>query len=359
MNIHDIVTAHARFSRRHLLVSSSALALASQSAQSQITFGRAIRVAMIGWEGHPGEITGPLSRLPEVRIIAASGVPPGRLKGARLYPDYRHMLDREKPDIVAVTNNNGERAQAILEAARRGFNIIAEKPLAIHRKDYEQVKQTILDNKIRLGMLLPMRFDSPYRLLRQVVEQGLIGEVGQIGAQKSYVAGDRPPWFLDKRTYGSTILWIGIHMFDLMLFTSGRDFRAVASFAARVGQPELKDMQNVTATLLRLDNGGVATLRMDYFRPATAGSHGDDRLRLAGTRGIVEYQPSLGVVLMNDLGPPEKLTRLPERGSVFVDYLEWLYKGTSPGLTMEEIWRANEVTLAAHEAAEQGRILQI
>ena len=57
-------------------------------------------------------------------------------------------------------------------------------------------------------------------------------------------------------------------------------------------------METATASVLQLDNGGLATLRVDYFRPETAPTHGDDRLRLAGTKGIVEYQASTGVTLM-------------------------------------------------------------
>ena len=43
------------------------------------------------------------------------------------------MLDNEKLDVVSVTNNNGERAEAIVEAAKRKINIVAEKPLSIDK----------------------------------------------------------------------------------------------------------------------------------------------------------------------------------------------------------------------------------
>ena len=118
-------------------------------------------------------------------------------------------------------------------------------------------------------------------------------------------------------------------------------------------------MQNVTATLFRLDNGGSATLHMDYLRPAAASGHGDDRLRVSGSRGIVEYQESTGVALMTDKSGPEVVRDLPRRQSVFLDFLQSVYQGAKPALTWPEIVRANEVTLAAHTAAEQHRFVAI
>jgi predicted dehydrogenase len=194
--------------------------------------------------------------------------------------------------------------------------------------------------------------------MRQVVDSGEIGEVAQIDAQKSYQLDVRPAWQKDARTYGSTILWIGIHMIDLMAFTSGRGFSQAASFQGHVAFPELGDLENATATIFRLDNGGTATLRMDYLRPAAAQGHGDDRLRLAGTKGIVEYREDSGVTVISGSGRRSVAT-LPPRGSVFADFVLSAYAGAKPALTWPEIVRANLVTMAAHEAAKRGAIVRI
>jgi hypothetical protein len=44
---------------------------------------------------------------------------------------------------------------------------------------------------------------------------------------------------------------------------------------------------------------------------------------------------------------------------VFLDFLRAVYLGAPPQLSWPEIVRANEVTLAAHLAAEQHRIVAI
>ncbi len=52
------------------------------------------------------------------------------------------------------------------------------------------------------------------------------------------------------------------------------------------------------------------------------------------------------------------MENLPAAGSVFIDFLEHVYNGKPTMLPDRDIWRANEVTMAAHEAAEQGKFIK-
>jgi predicted dehydrogenase len=360
-----------RTSRRTLLAGTLGSGLLAQvEAAQEVRLPRKIRLALAGFDGHPEEILRVLPRLPDVELaaVAGEGSDPAALANglknryaakARHYDTLRELLAAEQVDVVALCNNNGRRAAGILACAARKINVIAEKPLALGRADLDAVYAAVKKSGIHLGMLLPMRFDPPYLAMRRIVESGAIGEVLQMEAQKSYQLGARPEWQKHAGTYGSTILWIAIHSIDLMLFVSGRTFTEAVSLQAHVGFPEAGEMQNVTASLFRLDNGGCATLHMDYLRPSKAPGHGDDRLRVSGSRGIVEYQESAGVTLVTEKSGPEVVRDLPGQQSVFLDYLQSVYQGATPALTWAEIVRANEATLAAHAAAEQRRFVAI
>src|SRR3954469_10897388 len=110
-------------------------------------------------------------------------------------------------------------------------------------------------------------------------------------------------------------------MIDLMRYTSGREFKEAVGMQTHIGFPDLGEMENVTASIFKLDNGGIANLRMDYLRAASAATHGDDRLRLAGTKGVAEYQASTGVTLMTADEKPHVIEKLPAQQSVFLDFL--------------------------------------
>ena len=351
-------------SRRSLLV-----AAAAPFAAGQIRLPRKIRVAIIGLQGHTGLIVEPLPQLPDVEIVAICDEDAAALnrfvrghaalQKARTYADYRRMLDQEKLDVVAVCNDDGHRAAAILACVERKLHVISEKPLATNRKDLESVKSAVAKQGVKLGMLLDMRYTPPYRGLREIVKAGKIGEVAQMSAQKSYIAGKREAWYKSRDTYGSTILWIGIHMIDLMRFTTGRDFKQASSFMGHVGFPELGSMETTTASAFRLDNGGTAVLHMDYYRPESAPTHGDDRLRLAGTEGVAEYSEAGGVTLLSKGSKLTVIDKLPVAGSVFVDFLENAYMNQPASLSLEDIYRACEITIGANEAALTGRVVSV
>ena len=353
--------------RRSVLAGMAAAAAAR--AAEPLKLNRKVRVAIVGLDGHPTEITKPLNDIPELEIVAITAADRAqidrfirnkpRLAHVKPYDDYRRMLDAEKPDVAAICNDNGARAGAILDAVSRKLNVIAEKPLALSRADLSKVKKAVDGSGIKLGMLLPMRYEPAYQALKKIVDSGEIGEVIQISAQKSYQLGNREEWYKHRETYGSTILWIGIHMFDLMTWTSGRRFTEAASFMGRVGFPNAGDMETTTVTAFRMDNGGAATLHMDYCLPGSAPSHGDDRLRLAGTKGVAEYLAATGVTLGTATKKPHRVEPLPPDGSVFRDYLAHVYAGAAATLTVPEIYMNCDITVAAHEAAVKGQIVKI
>lgn len=354
--------------RRLLAAAVSVRLLSGQETLRPIRLPRKIKLAMIGFDGHPEEVLRHLSRLPDVELVAyaVDGTDPAVLASirkdktvqqARSFDSYQDLLASEKIDVAAVCNNNARRCGAILACAGKGIHVIAEKPLAMNLADLAKVQRAFAEPKLRLSMLLPMRFDPPYLALKAIVGSGEIGEVAQITAQKSYQLGERPDWQKHRSTYGSTVMWIGIHMIDLMRYCSGREFVEVAGFQSHVAFPGYAEMENVTAAIYKLDNGGLAELQMDYLRPLSASGHGDDRLRLAGTQGIAEYSESLGVTVMSQRGKPRSISPLPVQGSVFLDFLESVYLGRPQSLSLQDIYRVNQLTIATHNASRQHTFL--
>jgi predicted dehydrogenase len=344
-------------------------AVAAQAArQDMVRLPQKVRIAMIGLEGHIGEILEPMDRLPDVALVAVYDRDAALMRQvqtgkhgahARAYGKWPDLLDGEKLDVVAICGTNGERAEIILECARRKLHVVAEKPLAITAEDLDRVKKAVAESGIHLTMLISMRFEGQYRRLKQIVDAGDIGEVAQIAAQKSYKLGERAEWMRHRSTFGGTIPYIAVHMVDLMRWTSGHELVEAVSFQGRVGHPELQDMENVTATIFKMDNGGIAALRMDYLRPEIAPTWGDDRLRLAGTRGIAEFQEAAGLTLITDKRGPHTVTDLPPSESLFIDFLNSVYSGRTPGLLLRDIYRVNEIVLAARDSADRHQMMQL
>ncbi len=334
----------------------------------ELRLSREVRVAIIGLEGHMSEILDVAKASPQVRLTAIAERNPDLLgelasdaliRKAKPYSDYRDLLDREQLDVVAVGGENGTRAAIVQACAERKLHVVAEKPLAISLEDLGRIRETIKKSGSALTLLLPMRYSAVYQKMRSVVMEGGIGEVVTVAAQKSYKLGERPDWMKSRSSFGGIIPYIGIHMIDLMRWTSGHDFIEAAAFQSNVGAPQTREMENNAAVIFRLDNRGTGSLRMDYLRPAAAPTHGDDRLRIAGTAGVVEYQEGRGVSLVTTSRKPEQITDLPPEKQLFADFLEALYGGGRHLISLQDVFRVSEIVLKARDAAETGSVVKL
>jgi predicted dehydrogenase len=324
-----------------------------------------IQVGVIGFAGHYSEVTNIAKSNAQFVAIcdpnAATLERVGRaanLRSARQYTDYRKMLEMERLDVVAVCGENEPRARIIQDCAERDLAIMTEKPLALSLRELGAVKRAVERHRVPLSMLLTMRCAPPYLAMREVVQQGQIGEVVSMDAQKSYQLGTRPDWMKARRTLGGTIPYVGIHMLDLMRWISGREFTQVAAFHSSVRSPEIGEMENNAALAFKLDNNGSASMRIDYLRPAAAKTHGDDRLRIVGARGIVECQNER-VTLVTEDEAMREIAPLPTGKSLFIDFLESIYLAKPHILPKGDIFRISEVVLKAREAADTGKVVRL
>ena len=363
---------------RRDLLKFTASAAAAAAVPTQVRWAKAdlpqlrldhdVRVAIIGLEGHYSEILDVARESSRVRITAVAEKSPDLLRqrnsdeliaGAKPYSDYRELLDREQLDVVAICGENAERTAIVLDCADRKLAIVAEKPLAITAEDLSRIRKKVEKTRVPITLLLSMRFEPAYQKIRSMVREGEVGEIVTVAGQKSYKLGTRPEWMKSRTSFGGIIPYIGIHMIDLMRWTSGREFVEAAAFQSNVGAPQIREMENNAAMIFRLDNRGTGSLRMDYLRPETAPTHGDDRLRLAGTRGVLEYQESRGLTLVSAARKTTQITDLPPVKRLFADFLESISGRTRHLIGLEEIFRLSEIVLKVRTASETGAIVRL
>jgi len=321
-----------------------------------------MKVGLIGLKGHYGVMLEGLKLLEDVELVAVADNEDERLRNfpsadVRKYKNWRELLDRERLDAVVETDMDGRRAEVLVECARRRLPVLAEKPLAMNLEQLEAVRQAVQESGIRLSMLLTMRFESPYRVFRDLVLSGRVGKVCLASAQKSYKLGRRPAWQKDRRTFSGIIPFIGVHALDLIRWTTGEEFTEVMAYHGNTGHPEAGDMEDQAVLSLKLSGGGSADVRLDYCRPRGAPTHGDDRLRVAGSYGVVEAMSGRVVLITQEEGPRELL--LPEPENAFVDFVESLRTGRPFGVPQEDAFRITEVVLKARASAETGRPVRL
>ena len=55
-----------------------------------------------------------------------------KLESVQQYTDYKEMLEKEKPELVAIATESGKHAQIALDCISAGCNVIIENPHYAH-----------------------------------------------------------------------------------------------------------------------------------------------------------------------------------------------------------------------------------
>lgn len=329
-----------------------------------------MKLGLIGLQGHHSVCLRGANELGGVELvgIADENVASGErlkkrepiAKNAQIYPDWRRLLDHAMLDVCLVGGENGKRIDQLLALAELGVHIIAEKPLTTTLDDLARLKQALAKSKSKLTMLLTMRFEPKYAEARRLIREGAIGEICLATSQKSYRLEDREEWFKHRDRLGGTIPYIGIHAIDLIRWVGGQDFTHVAAFHGTNGKRDIMgETESHASVLLRLANGGSATARLDYLRPSTADTHGDDRLRFAGTEGVLELvQTNPNVTLITSKDGPKEIPPQPA-SNLFIDFVEALRDNRLSRIPAEDCFYMTETVLKAREAADTQKVIAL
>lgn len=331
-----------------------------------------LRVAIIGVVGHLNYVLDGLLKTDDCTLAAvAKGEPDDQLERIlsspaskrdrpKSYDDYRKMLDEVRPDIACVFMRYHRIAEASIEAVRQGCHVVCEKPVATELADLQRVRDAVEQAKVRLTTLLAIRFEPLFLAARRAVAEGMIGEPALAFGQKSYKFGSsRPEWYKQRKTYGGTIPWVAIHAIDFVRFVTGLEYTSVAGVQANKVHPDYPECEDCGALLFKLSNGGQAAITFDYLRPATAVTHGDDRLRVAGSQGVIEVRAAEGICQAITQNRPA--VELPRGGGIdfFADFLQELRGEGQHLIKPDEPFRITEVALKAREAADTGQIVRL
>lgn len=129
-----------------------------------------------------------------------------RLKLERGYADYREMLDREKPQFVAVAPRWIDcHKEMILACVERGIHVLSEKPLAPDLAQADAIVAACERAHVKLAVAFQTRYSPRFQRVKELIDAGTIGEVLELrGRGKD-----------DHRGGGEDLLVLGPHAVDL------------------------------------------------------------------------------------------------------------------------------------------------
>jgi predicted dehydrogenase len=199
-----------------------------------------------------------------IPIAAVCDTRPERAKaqgdkyGCQPFTDYKEMLDAGGFNVLHICLPHYLHAPVAIEALKRGYHVLTEKPMATTVADAEAMMLAEKESGRTLGVIFQNRYNPGTRLVKQALESGALGK-----PLNGYL---RVTWHRDKAYYlesgwrgfwetegGGILINQAIHTIDLTVHLLGLPL-AADSIAANRTHPYI-EVEDVAEGVLRYEDG--------------------------------------------------------------------------------------------------------
>jgi predicted dehydrogenase len=290
-----------------------------------------------------------------VRERAEKGAKEYGAPGAKVYTDYRELLEDKTLDAVHVLTPNVSHSEITVAALEAGKHVLCEKPMAATTAD----AQKMLDARDRSGKLLTIgyqyRHNHENAIAKKVVDDGWLGDIYY--AEACYIRRRGvPTWgvFMDKAQQGGgPLIDIGTHALDLTLFLMNNyevDHVAGTSFEklGRLLTPDVQgqnnwrgapdpwnnntyDVEDFAVGYIKMKNGAVIHLKASW---ALNIATNPGMVMLCGTKGGLDTYDSR-VRLNHVVAGQQAVTMVGEKVQGFIPGYSG---GQAPPSKEHQIW---------------------
>jgi len=295
------------------------------------------------------------------------------------YGDYRELLKDESIDIVNICTPSGLREEIVIECARAGKHIIAEKPIEVTLEKIDRMIKECEKHRVTLAGIFNNRYNRNYRIVYDTIQKGRFGRL---------ILGDvYVKWYRDKEYYtrsgwrgtwrfdgGGALMNQSIHFIDLLQWYMG----PVESVKAYTTQAVHKyiETEDLGVAIVRFKNGALGVIE-----GSTALYPGlYDRIEIHGENGSVliensqivrwefkDQEPIDEEIRKNrgletfELGSSRDPMEIPyelHRREI-EDIINCLREGKAPPIDGYEARKAVEIIIAIYRASKTGEEIRL
>ena len=324
-------------------------------------------LAIIGTRGHHGRVLEELTQMPQVRLSAVcdggdTAEPLVEWSRAhnhdtQRFADHRQMLNRVRPDAVVVCGPFELHAAMSMDAIEMGIPVLTEKPAALTFEELDKLRAACAAHpSVHLAGMMFSRYDPGFFTAKQLISTGAIGDVRLVNARKSYKLGRRAAYYHERATYGGTIPWVGSHAIDWVMWMTGKPFTSVLATHSAAANGDNGTMERSAQCLFTMGDDVSATVSIDLFRPAKAPTHGDDWIRIVGTKGVIEARPN-SVSLINETNDGSQTVAVACERKPFQDFCDHLQGRSKSLIDARSTLELTDTCLRARQSADENRVI--
>jgi len=281
--------------------------------------------------------------------------------------DYRTYLGREDVNIFIIATYPSTHLEIARSCMEAGKHILCEKPIAGNIAEAEEFIRLAgsTESKVMVGHIL--RHNSTYKKVAEMIKGGAIGK--PIVMRMSQV----------KRTHNweshlallkdaSPIVDCGVHYVDVMRWVTGADVTSVSGIGQRLEQDVPENTYNYGMITLKFTDGSVGYYEAGWGHAMPndnlkefIGPHG--RIRITYKTQRPKHEQHLGNLVEFEhfpSGTKEEINMdysLKPTGAQFDYFLSMIENNQDASPTLDEVYRAMQVTIMADKAILEGRTL--
>lgn len=204
----------------------------------------------------------------------------------KTFREYQQLLRDPSVDAVIIALPTYLHAICVQEASEAGKDIFLEKPLARNVTEGKEIISMVSRNGVDLMVGYHLRFCSSFRVLKEKMLSGMLGDV-QLGYASAIGSGPFfhraeaqvprhvPSWWWEKQfTGGGALLDLGSHLINLVRWYFGK----VADVKSHLGFRFNLNIEDHATCLIKFVTGQIFVLNVGWFS-----AEGQIKVELLGT----------------------------------------------------------------------------
>ncbi len=282
------------------------------------------------------------------------------------YSDYKEMIEREHPTLVAIATESGEHARIAKDCIRMGVNVIIEKPISLSLQDAREIINLSKEYKVKVCACHQNRFNKAIQKIRSAVEADKFGKIFNANANIRWNRGidyyKQAPWRGTWEQDGGALMNQCIHNIDLLRWMMGGEVDEVFAYTDKLNHDYI-DAEDLGIALVKFKNGSYGTIEgTTNIFPKNL----EETLYIFGEKGTVKAGgSSVNKLEVWRFDGEDEESVIKENSEVhknvyglghtplYKDMIEAIENNREPYVSAEDGYRALELVLGIYESKKE------
>lgn len=290
------------------------------------------------------------------------------------YTDYRELLEKEKPELVAIATESGKHAAIALDCIAAGCNVIIEKPIALSIADADAIITAAKAKGVKVCANHQNRFNKSIAKIRDAYNKQRFGRMfygtAHIRWNRGWEYYSRAKWRGTWEQDGGALMNQCIHNIDLLRWMMGNEIDEVFAYTDRMDHDYIQ-AEDLGIALIKFKNGayGIVEGTTDIY-PKNL----EETLYIFGEKGTVKAGGQSDNIIeewrfSDALDDPDEVKAKYHENPpnvygfghtpLYANMIDAIKYDHEPYVTAEDGKRALELVLAIYKSAAEGRPVKL